>query len=115
MVESCRVGVEMPFAYDGSLVFVLNEFRESLLTSVEDAAVVGEAVGVTMFSGEQTCTRGSADGVGDKTVVEAYAFVGDAVNIRSAYERSVVCADSLIRMVIRHDEKYVHRFLLAYA
>jgi hypothetical protein len=69
----------VPFAYDGGLVFVLNEFRKSLLTSVEDAAFICESVGVTMFSGKQTCTRGRADGVGDKTIVEAYAFVGDAV------------------------------------
>ena len=105
----------MPFAYDGSLVFVLNEFRESLLTSVEDAAVVGESVGMTMFSGKKTSSRGSADGVGDKTIVEAYAFVGDAVQIRSAYERSVVSADSLIRMVVRHDKENVHRFFFIYA
>ena len=69
----------MPLAYDGSLVFVLNEFRKSLLTSVKDAAVVGESVGVTMFSGKKTSPGRRADGIGDKTIVEAYAFVGDAV------------------------------------
>ena len=105
----------MPFSYDGGLIFVLNEFWKSLLTSVEDAAVVGESVGVPMFAGKQTGSRRCADGVGDKTIVETYAFVSDAIQIRSAYERSVVSADSLIRMVVRHDKENIHRFFFIYA
>ena len=53
--------------------------RTHRAVAVEDAAVVGESVGVTMFSGKKTSPGRRADGVGYKTIVEAYAFVGDAV------------------------------------
>ena len=69
----------MPLAYDGSLVFVLNEFRESLLATVESTFVVGESVGMTMFSGKKTSPGRSADGIGDKTIVETNSLVSDAV------------------------------------
>ena len=94
----------MPFAYDGSLVFILNEFWESLLTSVEGTAVVCETIGEAVFSGKKTSPGRRADGVRYETVVEKRALIGDAVYIRSADKRSVVCADGLIRMVVRHDE-----------
>ena len=94
----------MPFPDDGGFVFVLNEFWESLLTSVKGAAVVGETIGEAVFSGKKTSPRRRADGVRYETVVEKRAFIGDAVYIWSAYKRSVVCADGLIRMVVRHNE-----------
>ena len=115
MVESCRVGVEMPFPDDGGLIFVTNQFWKCLLASVEGTAVISKSVGETMFSREKAGTRRRTDGVGDKTIVETYAFVGDAIEIGSADESGVVCAYRLIRMIVRHYEKYIHRFLFAHA
>ena len=105
----------MPFPDDGSLVFVTNKFWKSLLATIEGTAVVSKSVGVTMFSCEKTSTRRRTDGVGDKTIVETYAFVGDAVEIGSADESGVVSAYRLIRMIVRHYEKDIHRFFFAYA
>ena len=57
IVESRWVASEMPLPYHSRLIArLLQQFRESLLTTIEGAGVVGESIGVTMFPCKQTCS-----------------------------------------------------------
>ena len=64
---------------------------------------------MAMFSREHTSAAGTTFGIGYKAVGEAYAFVGDTVNVGGFDVALIVSADGLVRVVIAHDEEDVHR------
>ena len=113
MVEPCRLGYKMPFSYYGSLVSaLLQQFRECLLRTVENAGIVGEAIRVAMLACEHAGAAGTAERVCHKTVCKLHSVGCNAVDVGSAYITVVVRTDCLIGVIVAHDEEDVHSLLL---
>ena len=83
---------------------------EGRLRTVEGIPVVAHAVEVAVFSCEQNCPAGRADGVGDEAVFEQRPLFRQPVDVRRADERAAVAADGLLGVVVRHDEEDVGPF-----
>ena len=60
-------------------------------------------VGASQYCG----STGSADRVGDVTVIESHSLVGEPVKIRRVIDSPAVAADRFGRVIVRHDEKNV--------
>ena len=105
----------MPFADDRCLVAAfLQQFRKGLLVAVENMLVLHEAVQVGVLTRLDNCSTGSTEGIGDETIVEAYAFVGYAVEIRGGsdvLEASSIGGHGLVGMVVGKNEYDVQSHL----
>ena len=98
----------MPFADDGGVVTgLLQQFGQGRLGAVEGVPVIPHPIEVAVFSGEQYCPAGRADGVGDKAVFKQSPLFRQPVDMRRCNQLAAIAADRLLGMVVRHDEEDV--------
>lgn len=112
VVESGRVGLQMPFADESCLVAcALEHLWKGGLSAVKVVSIAAESVDVAVLAGEDTCAGGTADGVGTEGIDESGAFVGDPVNIRRLIDLGAVGANGLECVIVTEDENDVGLFL----
>ena len=107
---------EVPFSYDRCLIAAfLKELWKGLLVAIETVFVFHEPVEVRMLAGLDDGSAGSAEGVGHKAIVEAYALLGDTVEVRGGgylAQSTAVSGDRLVGMVVRKNEDNVRPLFL---
>ena len=108
VVEAGGRRLQVPFAHYGGVVAgLLEQFGEGGLGAVEGVPVVAHAVDMAVFPGEEDGPAGSADGIGDETVLEQGAFPCQPVDVRCFDKCASIAADGLLGMVVRHDKEDV--------
>ena len=98
----------MPFADDRCLVAgLLQEFGDRHLPAVEPAVVVGKAIPVAVFAGEDHRPRGAADRIGTETVAKQGTLTGNPVDVGGVDQLRSIRRDGRRGVVIGKNEKDV--------
>ncbi len=110
LIEASRVGYQVPFANDAGLIArIVKQLDEGLLAAVEDGLglVVGEAVNVAVFSGEDASAAGPAEGVGDEAIFKAHSLRRQAVEVGGLIDFTAIAGEGVGGVVVGHDVKDV--------
>jgi hypothetical protein len=96
------VRIEMVFTDNTSPVSIfLHFFRECPLRLIEcHVIILEEAIDMAIFRGENHCSCWAAQGIGNESIVESHAFVGDSVDIRGVNMDIIVCTDGFDGVII---------------
>ena len=87
----------MPLAHYGSLItYLLEQLGEGELRAIKPCAIIGEAIGMAVLASKHAGAARSTDGVGHKAISEAYALIGNAVDVGCLDVALVVGADGLV-------------------
>ena len=111
LIESGRVGAQVPFSEYGSPVAdFLQELGECHLLGVEPVSVSLEAILVAVLPRKNASPAWSADRIGAEVSFEDGSFPGNPVNIRGLVDFRTVSRDRLGGMIVREDEYDVGLF-----
>src|SRR5690242_3962400 len=93
IIKTGGIALQMPLAdHAGVITGGLQHFGNGRLAAVETIED-SDAVDMAVFSGENRRAARGADGIDDETILEAHAFVGDAVDVRRLVDLAAVSAD----------------------
>ena len=111
MIEPRRLAAEVPFANHAGVITggakMLCNVRLCAIESIEN----GDAIFMTVLSGEDRRTTGRADRVLDKAISEKHSLTRKAIEIRRDIDLATIGADRVGSVIIRHDEYDVRPLL----
>ena len=100
----------MPFANHRSLIAgLLQDFRESLLVTIEGIPVVTKAIDMAVLAGQHHRPRWPTNGIGAKGVVKANPLIGQAVNMGSFDDSGPISTHRGRSMVITVNKQNIRR------